>query len=250
MNSFALAWQFLTILPWWKSGREVNPQLLGRSMAFFPVIGLLLGLVLWAAHWIFYLIFPRTLSDGLVIMLLVLLTGAFHLDGLADTCDGLASGKTPEERLRIMKDQRVGTFGVVGVILVLGLKFLAFNSLPDKSASRALLLALILSRWAMVQLTYRTPYARREGGLGLPFKENLRKRDMVIATAISLGLSFLLYRFWGMILWLAVGIFTLLFQKFFEKKIGGVTGDVLGAANETNEVLVLLLTSGVLHFRY
>ena len=250
MNSFSLAWQFLTILPWRKSDQEIDPRLLGRSMAFYPVIGLLLGLILWAAHWLFSLAFPRTLADGLVVMLLVLLTGAFHLDGLADTCDGLASGKTPEERMKIMKDHRVGTFGVVGLILILGIKFLALDSLPDSAGGTALLLALVLSRWSMVQLTYRASYVRREGGLGLPFKETLTKREMVVATATSLVLSFFFYRFWGVILWLVVGVFTLLFQRFFEKKIGGITGDVLGAANETNEVLVLILMSGMLHWRY
>jgi len=238
MKSFFLAWQFLTILPGRKSDQEINPRLLGRSMAFYPVIGLLLGLILWAAHWIFSLAFPRTLVDGLIVMLLVLLTGAFHLDGLADTCDGLASGKTPEERMKI------------GLILILGIKLLALNALPERTGETALLLALVLSRWSMVQLTYRAPYARREGGLGLPFKENLAKREMVVATATALVLSFFFYRFWGMILWLVVGVFTVFFQKFFENKIGGITGDILGAANETNEVLVLILMSGMFHMGY
>jgi adenosylcobinamide-GDP ribazoletransferase len=250
MNSFLLAWHFLTILPGRKNDQDIDPRSLGRSMAFYPVIGLLLGLILWAAQWLFSFTFPRTLADGLVVLLLVLLTGAFHLDGLADTCDGLAAGKTPEERLTIMKDHRVGTFGVAGLILILGLKFLALESLPDRAAGKTLLVALILSRWSMVQLTYRAQYARKEGGLGLPFKENLTKREMVWSSAISLVLSFFFYRFWGMLLWLGVGVFTLLLQKFFEKKIGGITGDILGAANEMNEVLVLILTSGMLHIRF
>jgi adenosylcobinamide-GDP ribazoletransferase len=245
MSSFSLAWQFLTILPWRKSDQEITPQLLGRSMAFYPTIGLLLGLILWAAYFGFSFIFPRTLSAGMILLLLVILTGAFHLDGLADTLDGLASGKAPEERLRIMKDHRAGTFGVVGLIFILGLKFLALTSLPEDAVGRALLLALILSRGSMVQLTYRAPYARREGGLGLPFKENLKKREMVIAAITSLAFSLFFFRFWGAMLWLVVGIFTLLFQAFFEKKIGGITGDILGAANETNEVLTLILICGM-----
>jgi len=246
MSSFALAWQFLTILPWWKSDREVTPRLLGQSMAFYPAIGLLLGLILWVTHRVISPAFPRALADGLIITLLVILTGALHLDGLADTLDGLAAGKTPEERLRIMRDHRVGTFGVVGLILILGLKCLALNSLPNAVSGKALVVALILSRWSMVQLTYRAPYARQEGGLGLPFKENLRKREMVIAMITSLAFSFFFFRFWGAMLWLGVGIFTLLFQAFFGKKIGGITGDILGAVNETSEVLALILTSGML----
>jgi len=247
MSSFPIAWQFLTILPWGKNFREITPRLLGQSMAFYPVVGLLLGLILWVAYWIFSLVFPRTLSDGLILILLVLLTGALHLDGLADTLDGLAGGKSPEERLQIMKDHRVGAFGVIGLISVLGIKFLALNSLPGDAVARALAMALILSRWSMVQLTYLAPYARREGGLGLAFKENVRKREMAIATTLSLILSLVLYRFWGAILWLIVGFFTLLIQAFFEKRIRGITGDVLGASNETNETLTLILVSGMIH---
>jgi adenosylcobinamide-GDP ribazoletransferase len=145
-----------------------------------------------------------------------------------------------------MKDHRVGTFGVVGLILVLGLKFLALHSLLTQDVGKALIVALTLSRGSMVQLTYRAPYARREGGLGLPFKENLKKREMVIATVTSLAVSFFVWRFWGALLWLVVGVSTLLFQSFFEKKIGGITGDILGAANETNEVLALILICGML----
>lgn len=247
MSSFFLAWQFLTILPGMKSDREITPQLLGRSMAFYPIIGLLLGIILWAAHRIFSSALPRTLCDGLIILLLALLTGALHLDGLADTLDGLAGGKAREERLQIMKDHRVGTFGVVGLMLILGIKFLALNSLPGDAVAKALGMALILSRWSMVQLTYLAPYARREGGLGLAFKNNVKKREMAIASTTSLALSLFFYRFWGAILWLIIGVFTLFIQAFFEKKIGGVTGDVLGASNETNEALTLILISGMIH---
>lgn len=239
MTTFSLAWQFLTILPWGKREQEIDPRLLGRSMAFYPMVGLLLGLILWAVHWACSFVFPRALCDGLVIMLLAILTGGLHLDGLADTCDGLASGKSPEEKMKIMKDHRVGTFGVVGLILILGMKFLALNSLPDPAVGAGLLFALILGRWSMVQLTYRTPYARQEGGLGLAFKETLTRREVILAAATSLVLGLFFWRVWGVILCLMVGLFTLLIQKFFEKKIGGITGDVLGAANEVNEVLVL-----------
>ena len=223
----------------------MNPQLLGRSMAFYPLVGLLLGLILWAAYWVFSLAFSRTVCDGLVLLVLVLVTGAIHLDGVADTLDGMAAGKSAEERLLIMKDHQVGTFGVVGLILVLGIKFLALSSLPDETLGKSLAVALILSRWSMVQLIYRAPYARPEGGLGKVFKENVKRTEMVLATLTALILSILLLRVWGALLWLIIGIFTLGIQALFKRKIGGVTGDVLGAANEVNEVLVLLSISGI-----
>ena len=247
MTSFLLAWRFLTILPGGKKDADIGSRDLGRSMSYYPLVGLLLGVILWAAYWLFSHAFPRTLCDGLIILLLAILTGALHLDGLADTLDGMAAGKSTEERLQIMRDHRVGTFGVVGLILTLGVKFLALNSLPEEIIGKTLLVALVLSRWSMVQLTYRTPYARPEGGLGKIFKENVKKREMVIATASSLIVAAFFLRFWGAVLWLAVGVSALGIQFFFEKKIGGVTGDILGAANEIHEILVLLMVVGVFH---
>jgi adenosylcobinamide-GDP ribazoletransferase len=129
--------------------------------------------------------------------------------------------------------------------MILGIKFLALNSLPDEILGKSLAAALVLSRWSMVQLIYRAPYARPEGGLGKVFKENVKRREMILATATSLILAVLLLRLWGALLWLIIGVFTLGIQALFKRKIGGVTGDVLGAANEVNEVLVLLLISGI-----
>jgi adenosylcobinamide-GDP ribazoletransferase len=247
MTSFLLAWRFLTILPGGKKDADIGSRDLGRSMSYYPLVGLLLGVILWAAYGLFSHAFPRPLCDGLIILLLAILTGALHLDGLADTLDGMAAGKSTEERLRIMRDHRVGTFGVVGLILTLGVKFLALNSLPEEITGKTLLVALVLSRWSMVQLTYRAPYARPEGGLGKIFKENVKKREMVIATAFSLIVATFFLRFWGAVLWLAVGVSALGIQLFFEKKIGGVTGDILGAANEIHEILVLLMVAGFFH---
>ena len=247
MTSFLLAWQFLTLFPGGKKDAETTPEVLGRSMAYYPLVGLLIGSILWAAYWVISHAFPRTLCDGLAILLLVIITGALHLDGLADTLDGMAAGKSAEERLRIMRDHRVGTFGAVGLVLVLGIKFLALNSLPEEIIGKTLMAALALSRWSMVQLTYRAPYARPEGGLGRIFKENVKRREMALATSFSLIIAVFLLRFWGAVLWLAVGVSALGIQLLFQKRIGGITGDILGAANETHEVLVLVMVAGIFH---
>ncbi len=247
MKNFWLALQFLTLLPGRKKREEINPQDLARSMAYYPVVGLLLGLLLWGAHEALAEAFPRPLADGITILFLVVLTAALHLDGLADTLDGLAFGKSPEERLRIMRDHRVGSFGVVGLILVLGMKGLALNTLPQEEAGRVLCLALLLGRWSMVQMTYRSFYARPEGGLGLAFKEHLRKKEVILAGVMSIFFSFFLFPLWGVMIWLAVGLLTLGTQTFFQRKIGGFTGDILGATNEVNEVFVLVGMAGILH---
>jgi adenosylcobinamide-GDP ribazoletransferase len=245
MTRFSLAWQFLTVLPWVRTRGEADPRLLGPSMAYYPLIGLLLGLLLWIPFWFLVWVFPRSLADGLLLLLLVLLTGAFHLDGLADTLDGLAHGKTPEERMRIMKDHRVGAFGVIGLILILGIKFLALDSLPKQTAIKGLLVALALSRYSMVQLLLRAPYARKEGGLGLAFKETLTKKEWIAAGIFSLGCSLLVFKLPGFFLWGLVVLSTFLLEIFFVRKMGGVTGDVLGAANEINETLILVGIAGM-----
>lgn len=246
MTGFSLAWQFLTIFPWKGKAGEARPDLLGRSMAFYPIIGLIIGLILWGAFLLFSRVFPRPLADGLTILFLVIITGALHLDGLADTCDGLALGRTPEERRRIMKDHRVGTFGALGLILILGIKFLGLGALPGPWVGKALMVVLAVSRWSMVKLAYFMPYARKEGGLGLVFKEHLKARAFAAATGFTLAGSVLLLGWRGIAVMLAVGIFSLGLRHFFEKKVDGFTGDVLGGANELNEVLGLLVLAAIL----
>jgi adenosylcobinamide-GDP ribazoletransferase len=246
VNSFILAWQFLTILPWPKSRDRGDPRDFGRSMAYFPAVGFILGVILWGGGRVFGALFPQAVADGLVIFLLVILTGAFHLDGLADTLDGLAFGRSPERRLQIMKEHAVGSFGVVGLILVLGLKYTAYHSLPAAWAGPGITAALMLGRGSMVQVLSRSPYARPEGGLGKIFKEHLGTRELVVSGALSLVFSLFFFRIWGFFLWLATAFFSWGWGIYFRKKIGGVTGDVLGAASELNETLTLLLLSGLL----
>jgi adenosylcobinamide-GDP ribazoletransferase len=246
MRSFSLAWQFLTIFPWRVSPGEVRPVLLGRSMGFYPIIGLILGLILWGAFLLSAMVFPRSLTDGLMILLLVLCTGGLHLDGLADSCDGLALGKTAEERLAIMKDHRIGAFGVLGLILVLGIKFLALDALPAPSVGKAWMVVLAVSRWSMVQLTYFMPYARKEGGLGSVFKENIKTGVFTGATVFTLASSVLLLGWQGAVIMAMASLSALGIQLFFGKKIGGFTGDILGAANELNETVGLLVLAAIL----
>ncbi len=243
MESFSLAWRFLTILPWIRRPQPVSP-VLGRSMAFFPTVGLLLGLLLWGVFALFHLVFPQNACAGLVVLLSALLTGALHLDGLADTLDGLAFGRTAAERLQIMKDHRVGTFGVLGLVFAVVLKIVVLAAIPIDAVGRALLFALVIGRWSMVLLLYRAPYVRAEG-VGLGFKDTLGKKDLIWAAATAMLFGFILFPIWGILLWLLAGLFTLLIDLFFENRIGGVTGDVLGACNESNEVLALILVSAI-----
>ncbi len=124
---FLAALQFLTTIPTPHITREEE---FGKSAAYFPVVGLIIGLILAGANWLLAFILPAPVANVLIIVLLVILTGAMHLDGLADTCDGIAGHKPVEERWRVMHDSRSGAFGIVGVALLLLVKYVSLNNIP------------------------------------------------------------------------------------------------------------------------
>lgn len=233
-----LALTFLTKLPWPRLGLAA-PQDLARSMFWFPWVGALLGLMFCGAWLGLQQVLPAPGAAALLLCLTVGLTGALHLDGLADTVDGLGGGHNPAERLEIMKDSRLGTFGMVSLTLVLLLKFAFFLALPGKGTGGILLLFPLVSRWGMVLLAYLSPYARPEGGLGQAMVNGVDVRVLTGATLSALALSFLAAGVRGLVLLAGAGVAVWLGSYYFRKKLGGVTGDVLGATNEALEVLVL-----------
>jgi adenosylcobinamide-GDP ribazoletransferase len=140
-----------------------------------------------------------------------------------------------------MRDSRIGAFGVIGLILLIGAKYLALDQIPNLSFPFTLILMAVIGRNAMVLVSYRSPYARSEGGLAKPFVENLSAREVLISSAMTFGIAFLIIGVKGIAISLGVGLFSLGHRYFFIKKLSGVTGDVLGAANELAELLCLLL---------
>ena len=234
--TFPLALTFLTVLPWRGLG-EVGPGDLARSMFWFPWVGLILGLGFWGALLGFQMVFPPAAAAALLLTLTVLATRGLHLDGLADTVDGLGGGKNPQERLVIMKDSRLGAFGAVSLVLALLLKFAFLLAWVEKGLGPGLILYPVLSRWGMVFLAYLSPYARSEGGLGQAMTTGVSGRVLLGATLSVLVLPFGVR---GLILLAAAAAVVWLLSIYFQKRLGGVTGDVLGAANEVLEILVLM----------
>jgi len=234
--TFPLALTFLTILPWPRMGRA-GARDLARSLFWFPWVGALLGLIFWAAWRVLLQNFPAAAASALLLTLTVIITRGLHLDGLADTADGLGGGRNPEEVLRIMKDSRLGAFGATALVLALLLKFALFQAWAGPG--RIFLLYPVLSRWGLVFLAYLSPYARPEGGLGQAMTEGVRPTTLAGATVSAALLSFLAYGVSGLLLLTGAGFTVLLLALYFQKRLGGITGDVLGAANETLEVLVL-----------
>jgi adenosylcobinamide-GDP ribazoletransferase len=240
MNStLPLALTFLTKLPWpWRG--PADEAALAGSLFWFPWVGALLGLIFWGAWMGLQKILPTPAAAALLLTLTVWVTGGLHLDGLADTADGLGGGHTPEETLRIMKDSRVGAFGVISLILALTLKFSLFLSLAAKTGGvQVLLLYPVISRWSMVLLAYLSPYARPEGGLGQAMTLGVSPRVLIGASLSAGALALLILGAPGLVLFGAAAALVWLGSLYFQRRLGGITGDVLGATNEVLEVLVL-----------
>jgi len=238
-STFPLALTFLTVLPWRGLG-QVGPQDLAHSMFWFPWVGLILGLGFWAGLGGLQLIFPPAVAAALLLALTVLATRGLHLDGLADTADGLGGGRNPQERLVVMKDSRLGAFGALSLFLALLLKFTLFLAWAEEGVAPGLILFPVLSRWGMVFLAYLSPYARPEGGLGQAMTTGVSGRVLLGATLSALVLALLATGGSGLLLLAAAAAAVWLVSIFFQKKLGGVTGDVLGAANEILEILALM----------
>ena len=239
MKRLLLALQFLTIIPV-RVKRVTNKDLPG-SAAYFPVIGLLIGCVLAGAI-IFgkYINFPDIGLSAIIAVLLAILTGGIHLDGLADLFDAIGSRKNREEMLAIMREPRIGTMGAIAIAGSLLLKTTLFLSLAAPLQIEPVILMCVISRWAMVFLMYRFHYAREEGK-AKAFLEGMNTRIFAIATAFTLILSLAIGQIQGLA---ALGICALVMYfggKYLSKRLGGITGDVLGAANEITEILCLII---------
>ena len=227
---------FLTILPVPRAA-SATPERVGRSQLYFPVVGLLLGLVLTGLHWLLLRYVPPLLAAALLLAVWELLTGGLHTDGLIDTCDGLFGGHTPQERLEIMRDARAGAFGVLGAVLVLLVKYGALASLASSSAG-ALAVALTAGRWSMVAAIGWFPYAR-PAGAGVAFKAASRPwmTWLGLALALAVGLGF------GRVLGLAAVAVAVpvvwALGRFATRRLGGLTGDLYGACAHLVEAGVL-----------
>lgn len=240
MNStLPLALTFLTKLPWpWRG--PADETALARSMFWFPWVGAVLGLIYWGAWAGLHRALPAPAAAAVLLTLTVWVTGGLHLDGLADTADGLGGGRTPAEALAIMKDSRVGAFGVISLILGLVLKFSLFLSLAAQTTgAAALLLFPVISRWSMVLLAYLSPYARAEGGLGQAMTLGVSPRVLLGASLSAGGLSLLILGAPGLVLFIIAAALIWLGSLYFRRRLGGITGDILGATNEIIEIMVL-----------
>lgn len=235
MLPFWIALQFLSSLPVRLPGMP-SPEALGRSLLFYPAVGLLFGVLLWIANALLAGT-PLLLHAALLLALWVVLSGGLHLDGLADSADAWLGGFGDRERtLLIMKDPRSGPMAVVTLVLVLLLKFCALLALLEQGQQAALFMAPVLARAAMLGLFMGTPYVRA-GGLGQALADHLPRGagSWVLAAVAFASLGFC--GFW-ISLSVLVGFMALRRQMI--RRLGGTTGDTAGAMLELLELLVLL----------
>jgi adenosylcobinamide-GDP ribazoletransferase len=235
--AFLAAFQFLTIAPP-LIRRPFTAKEMGRSVGFYPLVGLLIGAFLFGMNYLLGLVFPSLVRTALVLSIWVLLSGALHLDGFLDACDGLFGGFTPESRLEIMRDERVGAFGLAGGVLLLILKFSVLGSLAGQTGD-TLLLAPVLGRWAMACAVVVFPYGRSQG-LGRDLKDQAAFWDLIQATVIAFIAAWFISGVTGLAAGIVAGISVWGMAAFTLKRIPGLTGDIYGAVNEIVEITCLL----------
>lgn len=245
-----MAEQFVTALQFLTRLRLVNEpacdsRTFGRSVRFFTLVGVVAGALLALAAWLTAGWLPGTVRSVLLLFLSIVITGGLHCDGLMDTADGVLSGRSRERMLDIMKDSRVGAFGVLAAILLLLGKGALLYDMPASFLPYALVAMMACGRLAMTVAILFFPYARPEG-MGRAFAEHAGKDALLTATLTLAGMLAVFYFLAGgfaagaaAAAALAAVLFALWFGRRLTRLLGGLTGDTYGAVTELAEVLVL-----------
>jgi adenosylcobinamide-GDP ribazoletransferase len=249
---FFIALQFFTRLPI-PSWVGFQPAWLHHASRYFPAVGIVVAAVAAAVYFAASLLWPQPVAVLLSTIAGIYLTGAFHEDGFADVCDGFGGGLTPQRTLEIMKDSRVGAYGAIGIALLLLLKCAALASLPPGAVVAALFIAHPLSRLAAASLILCLDYARDEGK-AKPLAQHMSRGEFAVA-AVTASLPALACIANGAIAWLVVAASVLAaagatawLARFFARRIGGYTGDCLGAVQQVSEVVLYLGIGAALQY--
>jgi adenosylcobinamide-GDP ribazoletransferase len=233
--AFITAWRTLTVLR--LPGREA--QCFADALPFFPLVGWVLGGIAALGAWLGMAAGGPSLAGFVGAGLLTLCTGALHLDGLADSVDGLYGGSTPERRLEIMKDPRIGAMGAVALVFAVLLKIFALSRLASIGAWPLMALPFVWSRAAMVGLAVSMPYARRDG-TAKGFVDDARAGHAIAATLLAAALTVGLAPLAAAACALFSAAWAAVLRRKFLQAIGGLTGDLLGFACEFIEIALLL----------
>lgn len=237
LTELRLAFSFLTILPV-LDDRPASGDTVAASFAWFALVGFFLGLALCGADAILAPLFGQVIRSVLLILLLTIITGAIHLDGLADTADALGAASNRKRALEILRESQIGTFGAAAIFFDLTLKILALSTLAGPHRYAGLILAPMLSRGAMPLVARRVEYLRNSGAGAALLAHNdsggprsLAMVLLMLAVSVALGQVKAL---------VVAGVVTYAIRQFYRRWLGGVTGDLIGACSEIVEVAVLI----------
>jgi adenosylcobinamide-GDP ribazoletransferase len=246
---FLVATQFLTRLPTpaWES---FQPSWLTQSARYFPLVGVLVGAINVGTWWILGHWLPAAVTVGLMLAVSLLVTGAFHEDGFADVCDGFGGGTTQDRILAIMKDSRIGAYGAIGICVMLGLKWTSYVSIPSAAFPLIVIGAHMFSRWCACGLIWRLRYVREDDSKVRPLADNLGGGEWTLSGVLG-TLAVAPFFFTGdlphVTVWRALAaaiaasaITAVVMALYFRKRIGGYTGDCLGAVQQLTELAFLL----------
>lgn len=242
INDFLLMLQFLTRIP---INKNLNCEYenFKRGALFLPIIGGIIGGIQWAIYYLLIKALPLNIVVVIVILAGILLTGGLHVDGLGDTCDGFYAFKGKDRIIEIMKDSRIGTYACIAIVMDLLLKFLAYENMIQKNP--LIIIALPIASRASIVLLSLIGKPAKSTGSGNLFIGNMSIIHSIIAFLYSGVFCILLIGFKETVLLCAtIILITLLFNKYCNGKIGGITGDILGANNELVEIISMLVLIG------
>jgi adenosylcobinamide-GDP ribazoletransferase len=250
LRDLSLAIRFLTIIPVisfppsnnTNQNEEALAENLANSMAFFPLVGMLMGVLLVLLRRLFYYLPVSSLvGDTLVLIFWIWLSGGLHLDGFADSVDGFLGGHNKEEILKIMKDSSTGAKGVVALVSLLLLKFVLLVEMPLFLKDTALFFTPTIGRCSMVIAAFLGKPARLKNSMGKLFMDYVSWREVIFASLTMVVIGIPLFRLYLIPLVIIDVVIVLLILKYSQKRIGGISGDILGAINEIVEVFCLLV---------
>ncbi len=235
-----IAASFLTIVPILPRNR-IDDESVAASFGWFPLVGFAIAVVLSLEDFILARFFDLTIRSILIVLSLTIVTGALHLDGLADTADALGAGRDRDRALEILRDSRIGSFGTAAIFFALTLKVVALATLYGARRYTAIFAAVGLARWAMVAVAERVPYLRAEGAGSalLGGESGMRNLSIASLTVVAAMLPLISWTVLSAII--SAIVIVLAMRAFYRRWLGGVTGDLIGACGEIVEVAVLII---------
>ncbi len=239
LKRFVLMLQFFTRLPL-PLGLNVNSSDFGKGLIFAPIIGAVIGVILAGAFYFLKMLFPIYVCVTITLILYIIVTGGLHLDGLGDTFDGIFSNRPKERILEIMRDSRVGTNAVLAIVSVILLDIALLCSFDKTVIIKILFLMPVAGRIGSLVGAGASKYARSGEGLGKSFIDYCGYKEIVIGLIPYLIIFYITGGIYTLILSIGAAIIPFILVKFLSHKIGGATGDILGAVCEINQLIYLL----------